>query len=139
MELVMKLENLSDKDLAKIASNIETENKRRANRKAAAAAILAVLEKHKLSISDIPKLGLGKRLSAPGRKRSVATKEKKAKTKAGATRNTDKRIRVAFKYKNPNGSERWSGRGRCPGWVNTIMKNNKITIAQFKADKRYKI
>ena len=40
----MKLENLSDKDLAKIASNIATENKRRANRKAAAMAIIAVLK-----------------------------------------------------------------------------------------------
>ena len=59
----MKLDKLSDKDLAKIASNIETENKRRANRKAAAAAIIAVLKKHKLSIGDIPELELGKRPS----------------------------------------------------------------------------
>lgn len=135
----MKLENLSDKDLAKIASNIETENKLRANRKAAAAAIIAVLKKHKLSIGDIPKLGLERRSSKTGRKRAVATKTVLAKSKAKPSEKTDKRVKVAYKYKNPNGLEKWSGRGRAPNWVNAILANNKISIAQFKADKHYKI
>ena len=55
----MKLDKLSDKDLSKIASDIDLENKRRANRKAAASAILAVLKKHKLSVSDLSQLELG--------------------------------------------------------------------------------
>lgn len=135
----MKLDKLSDKDLAKIASNIETENKRRANRKAAAAAIIAVLKKHELSIGDIPELELGKRPSKTGRKRAVATETGAAKAKAKPSRKTDKRLKVAYKYKNPKGPEKWSGRGRAPKWVNDLLKDHKIPIEQFKASKRYKI
>ena len=135
----MKLDKLSDKDLAKIASNIETENKRRANRKAAAAAIIAVLKKHKLSIGDIPELELGKRPSKTGRKRSVAKKTMATRAKAKPSRKTDKRLKVAYKYKNPKGPEKWSGRGRAPKWVTAILENKRISIAQFKASKRYKI
>ena len=135
----MKLDKLSDRDLAKIASNIETENKRRANRKAAAAAIIAVLKKHKLSIDDIRELELGKRPSKTGRKRAVATKTSATKAKAKPSRKTDKRAKVAYKYKNPKGPEKWSGRGRAPKWVTALLENNRISIAQFKASKRYKI
>ena len=135
----MKLENLSDKDLAKIASNIKTENKRRADRKAAAAAIIAVLKKHKLSIGDIPELELGKRPSKTGRKRAVATETSAAKSKVKSYRKTDRRLKVAYKYKNPKGPEKWSGRGRAPKWVTAILENNRISIVQFKASKRYKI
>ena len=135
----MKLDKLSDKDLAKIASNIETENKRRANRKAAAAAIITILKKYKLSIDDIPELELGKRPSKAGRKSAGAKKTMAAKVKAKRSKTTDKRVKVAFKYKNPKGSEKWSGRGRPPQWVNGLLENNRISIAQFKASKRYKI
>ncbi len=136
----MKLENLSDKDLAKIASNIETENKLRANRKAAAAAIIAVLKKHKLSIGDIPELGLERRPSKTGRKkRAVAKKTVAAKAIAKPSKKTDKRIKVAHKYKNPEGPEKWSGRGRAPKWVNSLLEDHNISIEQFKAGKRYKI
>ena len=135
----MKLENLSDKDLAKIASNIEMENKRRANRKVASAAIIAVLKKYKLTVDDIPELELAKRPSRNGRKRSVAKKALTAKTKANPFKKTDKRHRVSYKYKNPKGPEKWSGRGRAPKWVNDLLKDHKISIEQFKASKRYKI
>ncbi len=135
----MKLENLSDKDLAKFASNIETENKRRARRKAAAIAIIAVLKKHRLSIGDIPELELGKRPSKTGRKRPVAKKTMAARVKAKPTRKTDKRLKVAYKYKNPKGPEKWSGRGRAPKWVTAILEKNRISIGQFKTSKRYKI
>lgn len=135
----MKLDKLSDKDLAKIASNIEIENKRRANRKVAAAAIIAVLKKHKLSIGDLPELELGKRPSKTGRKRSAAKKAMTAKAKAKSAKKTDRRAKVADKYKNPKGLEKWSGRGRAPKWVNDLLKDHKISIEQFKASKRYKI
>ena len=135
----MKLDRLSDKDLAKIASNIETENKRRANRKAAAAAIIAVLKKHKLSIGDIPELGLEGRSLKTRRNRVDAKKAMAARAKAKPSRKTDKRVKVAYKYKNPKGPEKWSGRGRAPKWVTAILEKNRISIAQFKASKRYKI
>ena len=135
----MKLENLSDKDLAKIASNIETENKRRANRKAAAAAIIAVLKKHRLSIGDIPELGLERRSSKTVRKRAVAAKAKAAKPKTKPPKKTDKRVKVAYKYKNPMGPEKWTGRGRAPKWVNDLIEKQNITISQFKAHSDYQI
>ena len=130
----MKLENLSDKDLARIAINIEKENKVRANRKAAAAAIRAVLKKHRLSIDDISQLGLDSRPSKAKSKRAIPTK-----TKAASAKKTDRRVNVAFKYKNPKGSDKWSGRGRTPKWVTAILETHNMSIAQFKADKRYKI
>ena len=135
----MKLDKLSDKELAKIANNIEAENKRRANRKAAAMAIIAVLKRHKLSIGDIPELELGKRPSKTGRKRAVAAKTRRLRAKPVSAKKTGKRLKVSYKYKNPNGPEKMGGRGRSPKWINTILKNNNISIAQFKSDERYKI
>lgn len=135
----MKLENLSNKELAKIADNIEEENKRLANRTAAATAIISVLKKHNLSIGDIAELDFRKRPTKSGRKKAVATKTMAARTKAKPSKKTDKLFQVAYKYKNPKGSEKWSGHGRVPKWVNAILENDKISIAQFKAHKRYKI
>ena len=130
----MKLQNLSDKALAKIASNLETEHRRRANRKAAATAILAVLKKHKLSINDITELDFGKRAAKARRKKTVASK-----AKAKPYEKRDKRLKPIYKYKNPNGLEKWGGRGRPPKWVNEILSREGISIAQFKALKRFKI
>ena len=120
----MKLENLSDKDLAKIASNIEMENKRRANRKAAAAAIIAILRKYKLSIGDIPELGLEKLSPKTELRRAVAFKRSAAKAKTKPSKKIDKRVTVAYKYKNPKGLEKWSGRGRPPKWVTGLLEHH---------------
>lgn len=135
----MKLDKLSDKDLVKIADNIKEENKRRANRKIAAAAIIAILKKYKLSVDDIPELELGKRPTKTGHKRAVAVKRIAAKAKTKPSKKTNKRGKVAYKYRNPKGPEKWSGRGRAPKWVNGLLENHKISIEQFKASKRYKI
>ena len=135
----MKLENLSDKDLEKIARNIATENKRRANRKAAATAIIAVLRKYKLSINDIPELKLENRSLKNIRGRATATKAIAAKSNVKNPKKTDKRHKVAYRYKNPGGPEKWSGRGRPPKWVNGLLELHNISIKQFKASKKYRI
>ena len=135
----MKLGDLSDKELTKIASKIEFEHKHRANRKAAAKAIFAILKKHKLSVGEISELGLEKIPSTTRRKKSGSVKAKTARAKAGAKTKTDKRLKVAYKYKNPNGQDKWSGRGRTPKWVDAILENNNISITQFKINKRYMI
>ena len=135
----MKLAKLSDKDLAKIARDIDMENKRRANRKAAASAILTVLRKHKLSINDLPNLDLGHNGKTGAKKKPVAKRGRPAKVKTAAAKKNDKRAIVADIYKNPKGSEKWTGRGRAPKWVSAILAKERISIAQFKADKRYKI
>ena len=135
----MKFAKLSDKDLAKIARDIDVENKRRANRKAAASAILAVLRKHKLSINDLPNLGLGQNGKTGAKKKPTATRGRPVKVKTAAAKKNDKRAIVADKYKNPKNTEKWSGRGRAPKWVSAILAKKRISMAQFKADKRYKI
>lgn len=43
------------------------------------------------------------------------------------------------KYRNPNGSETWSGRGKPPRWVVDLMDANGLDIQSFKSDHRFKI
>ena len=142
------IKRLSDSERAVTARQIEAETKLRANRRAAAIAILAVLKKHKLSVGDLSDLELktGTKIkrtkSSPTKKRGRPAKASKAKSvtaKAKKTKTTDKRAKVAMKYKSPTGSDKWAGRGRAPKWVAEILTKQKITLAQFKQDKRYKI
>ncbi|MDA8622546.1 H-NS histone family protein [bacterium] len=81
-------------------------------------------------------------MSSPTKKRGRPAKASKAKnvsTKEKKTKKNDKRGKVAMKYKNPKGSDKWAGRGRSPKWVAEILTKQKITLAQFKQDKRYTI
>ena len=133
------IEKLTDRELVLAARKIEAEAKIRANRKAAASAILAVLRKHKLSVSDLPNLDLRQIGTTRAKKKPAAKRGRPAKAKTVAARKNDKRANVAFKYQNPKGSEKWSGRGRAPKWVSAILAKKRISMAQFKADKRYKI
>lgn len=138
------IKRLSDSELAVTARQIEAETKLRASRRAAATAILAVLKKHKLSVADLSELGLKanrktKRATKAPAKRGRLAKASKANPVAKKAKGTDKRTKVAMKYKNPTSSEQWTGRGRAPKWVAEILTKRKITIAQFKNDGRYKI
>ena len=137
--LMRHLEKLTDKQLAATAKEIAAEEKRRANLKAAAAAILTVLKKHKLSIRDLNDLDLGQKPVARAKKKTAAKKGRPTAAKKTFAKISDKRKMVADKYKNPNGGEKWSGRGRAPKWVGNILAKERISIAQFKTDKRYKI
>ena len=132
-------EKLSDKQLAATAKEIAAEEKRRANLKAAASAVLTVLKKHRLSVRDLTDLDLGQKPVTRARKKTPAKRGRPAKAKTVAAKKADKRAMVANKYKNPKGLEKWSGRGRAPKWVGDILAKKRISIAQFKADKRYKI
>ena len=138
------IKKLSDSELASTARQIEAEAKLRANRKAATKAILTVLKKHKRSVADLSELGLKadrktKRATKAPAKRGRPAKASKANPVAKKAKSTDKRAKVAMKYKNPTSSEQWTGRGRAPKWVAEILTKRKITIAQFKNDGRYKI
>ena len=132
------IKKLSDSELASTARQIEAEAKLRANRKAATKAILTVLKKHKLSVADLSELGL-KADRKTKRATKAPAKASKANPVAKKAKGTDKRTKVAMKYKNPTSSEQWTGRGRAPKWVAEILTKRKITIAQFKNDGRYKI
>ena len=133
------LEKLSDKQLAATAKEVAAEEKRRANLKAAASAILTVLKKHRLSVRDLTNLDLGQKPAARAKKKPIGKKGRPAAAKKTSAKKSDKRAMVAYKYKNPKGAEKWSGRGRAPKWVGDILAKKRISIAQFKADKRYKI
>ena len=54
---------------------------------------------------------------------------KSAKATAGKTRN---RTDVAAKYMNPISGDLWSGRGRSPKWVVSILEERGISIKDFK-------
>ena len=137
------VKKLSDRELVLAAQSIKAEAKLRANRKAAAAAILAILKKHKLSKDDLLSLDLVQRSSKTNKKSRSLSKPSVAKVKANPKANpqkttqTDKRTKVAFKYKNPKGNEKWSGRGRAPKWVTEILLKKRISLKHFKAHKRY--
>ena len=125
--------------LTELADNqVAAEEKRRANLKAAASAILTVLKKHRLSVRDLTDLDLGQKPAARAKKKPPAKKVALRRQKT-SVKKSDKRAMVADKYKNPKGAEKWSGRGRAPQWVSDILAKKRISIAQFKADKRYKI
>ena len=133
------LEKLTDKQLSAKAKEIAAEEKRRANLKAAASAILTILKKHRLSAHDLTELNLGQKPTAFAKKKTAGKKKRPAATKKTSVKKSDKRAIVAYKYKNPKGSEKWSGRGRAPKWVTAIIAKKRISLAQFKDDKRYKI
>lgn len=133
------IENLSDHELKLTARKIEAEAKLRANRRAAASAILIILKKYKLSIRDLPDLNLGQTNSKRLRKKSSTEPKRPRKTEVPNKQKIDKRAKVAFKYKDPKSRNKWSGRGRSPKWVTDILAKDRISMAQFKADKRYRI
>lgn len=141
---VKNIKTLSDRELAQSAREIAKETAERANRKAAATAILAVLRRHKLKPADLEKLDLGSprkgQLTPKAqRKKGRPAKAQKSKTAPKISKANDGRAKVVSKYKNPKGAEKWTGRGRAPQWVSDILAKKRISIAQFKADKRYKI
>lgn len=137
------IKTLSDRELAQSAREIAKETAQRANRKAAATAILAVLRRYKLKPADLEKLDLGSprkcQLTPKAqKKRGRPAKAQKSKTAPKISKANDGRAKVVSKYKNPKGAEKWSGRGRAPKWVRDILVKKRISMAQFKADKRFK-
>ena len=145
------IQKLTDRQLALTARSIEAEKKVRANRKAAAMAILAILKKHKLSVNELSELNLGQKRKTRTKKKTSSEKARSAKetikdddaratkVKNASADKNDKRSEVAFKYKDPKGVGKWSGRGRAPRWVTEIIAKKRISMERFKADKRYKI
>ena len=98
-----QISKMSDSELAESARKIAREMEERSNRKAAANAILAILKKHGLSVSDLPELAVGQKRSKRSKRKSVAKRGRPAKAKIVAAQKNDKRSKVAFKYKHPSG------------------------------------
>ena len=88
---------MSDKQLAATAKEIAAEEKRRANLKAAASAILTVLKKHRLSVRDLTELDLGQKPAAGAKKKNTIKKSRSVAAKKSTAKQTDKRAMVANK------------------------------------------
>jgi DNA-binding protein H-NS len=82
------------------------------------AEIVALAKKHNVTIEELTAaLGKGK----PSRKNKAPRK---------AAKTSDKRAKVAPKYRNPkNAAETWTGRGRTPLWVQALKDAGQLDAA----------
>ena len=130
---------MTNSELERVLSEAKDELARRDNMGKAIADIKKVLTKYKLQAEDIDWRQLNKKTKA-GNKRKYSRKSNTAvKIKAKGRLKPDQRSSVAPKYLNPNGKEKWTGRGRTPSWVVNICEQENIDIENFKLDPRYRI
>jgi len=130
------LSNLSASQLNKMIENTKAEIKRRENIQAAQTQIQAILKKFGLRIQDLDL----KTASTLKKQKAVRKSTSKAKApRAKSSKTKDNRAKVLPKYKNPNGTETWSGRGRLPSWVADICQSEGISVEKFKTDTRFAI
>jgi len=130
------LSNLSASQLNKMIENTKAEIKRRENIQAAQTQIQAILKKFGLRIQDLDL----KTASTPKKQKAGRKPTSKAKApRAKSSKTKDNRAKVLPKYKNPNGTETWSGRGRLPSWVADICQSEGISVEKFKTDTRFAI
>ena len=122
------LSKLSGSQLSKMLENTKAELKRRENIQAAAVEISAILKKYAVTLQDID-LGSIKKSKKRGAVKKTASKPK-AK---------DQRAKVEPKFKDPDGANTWSGRGKAPVWVTDLCARESIDIEAFKLDPRFAI
>ena len=121
------LRKLSAAQLNKIIDQTQAELTRRKNIDAATVEIHSILKKYKIDFQDID-LNI---ITRTGGKSST-------KKRAKATKSRDQRSTVEAKYKDPNSTATWTGRGRTPAWVQGICQNEGIDIDGFKKDDRFR-
>lgn len=117
------IKNLSGKNLTKLISQASKELTKRKRMEVLSRDIQRVITKHKVSRSELASL--------IDIIRSEAKVSKKTKTRAAS--------KVPPKFKNPNGDETWTGRGRAPGWVSEICETTGLKVSDFKASSVYLI
>ena len=117
------IKNLSGKDLTKLIDQAAKELTQRKRMDALSKDIQRVIAKHKVSKSELASL--------IDMIRNETKISKKTKTRAAS--------KVPAKFKNPNGQETWTGRGRAPNWILEICETTGLTVAEFKASPAYLI
>ena len=115
------LKKLSAAQLNKIIDDTRAEITRRKNIDAATAEIRSILKKYKIDAKEI-KLD----------KITVTDDKSSTKKRAKLMKSRDRRSTVKAKYKDPNSSATWTGRGRTPLWVQGICQEEGIDIEAFK-------
>ena len=117
------IKNLSGKDLTKLIDQAGKELTQRKRMDALSKDIQRVIAKHKVSKTELASLG--------DMIRSETKVSKKTKARAAS--------KVPAKFKNPNGKETWTGRGRAPNWVSGVCETTGLTVPEFKASPAYLI
>ena len=117
------IKKLSGKDLTKLIDEAAKELTQRKRMDALSKDIQRVIAKHKVNKTELASL--------IDMIRSETKVSKKTKTRAAS--------KVAAKFKNPNGKETWTGRGRAPNWVSGICETSGLTVPEFKASSAYLI
>lgn len=130
---------MTNSELEKILAQAKDELVRRENMGKALADIKKILEKYKLRAEDVDWRQLNKTTKAGNKKKRNSKSNAAIKMKAKGRLKPDQRSSVVPKYLNPNGKEKWTGRGRAPSWVVNICEQENIDIENFKLDVRFKI
>ena len=130
---------MTNSELERVLSEAKYELARRDNVGKALADIKKVLTKYKLRAEDIDWRQLDKTTKAGNKKKPSSKSNAAIKMKAKERLKPDQRSSVAPKYLNPNGNEKWTGRGRTPNWVMNICEQEHIDIENFKLDPRFRI
>jgi DNA-binding protein H-NS len=66
-------------------------------------------------------------------------KSERKSASGGKSKDNDGQSSVAPKYKNHVSGETWSGRGRAPKWVTTILQQREWTVEEFKQSDEFLI
>ena len=117
------IKKLSGKDLTKLIDQASKELIQRKRMDVLSKDIQRVIAKHKVSKAELASL--------IDMIRFETKISKKTKTRAAS--------KVPAKFKNPNGQETWTGRGRAPNWVSEICQTTGITVTEFKTSSKYLI
>lgn len=129
---------MTNRELESVLCEAKNELARRVNISKAFADIKKILEKYNLQAEDLDWRQLNK-TTETGNKKSSRKPNTAVKIRAKKRLRTDRRSSVVPIYLNPNGQEKWSGRGRTPSWVNNICEQENIDVKNFKLDPRFKI
>jgi DNA-binding protein H-NS len=139
MNNMVNILKMSNSELERVLSETKDELARRDNMGKAIADIKKVLIKYKLRAEDIDWRQLNKMAEAGNKKKYSSKSNAAVRMTAKQRLKPDQRSAVVPKYFNPNGKEKWTGRGRMPSWVMNICEQENIDIESFKLDSRFKI
>jgi DNA-binding protein H-NS len=93
------------------------------------AEIVALAKKHNVTIDE-----LSDAMDTAKRKRSAKGTRHVAKAAQKATKTSDKRAKVAPKYRNPSdANQTWTGRGISPAWVKALKDVGTLDTALIAA------
>ena len=136
------LKNMSNAKLKSLATAAQAEIDRREAARKALDEVEGVLNRYGVELSDLTNnqsnsRKVKRRVSRKKNKKNVRSTGKSTKAANQRKAAPDRRSAVKPKYKNPESSETWSGRGRSPKWVSDICEAEKLSVTEFKADHRF--